>query len=419
MLPIAAALALCLALAVPNDVPAPAAQRPLAPGAEGQRDPAQAPAPSAGAAALAPSVPGASVSVAPGQAPAAAAPLAAPADATDGDAADASDDTDDAKGVAEDDGESESGTAAPAGPGLRYSADLDDLELERRWRDDLASLGSVSVGFADQGRLINAVHMPDDPAWVCQRPDLAYGTKETVDSLALAFRAVHAQFPGSAPARLSHIGAREGGYVRPHHSHQSGRDADVAFFYKRDQVPGGHGRRERYIDPARNWALLRALITQTDVQVILVDRGIQNVLRDHALAAGEDRAWVDRIFRAGKASLVQHARKHRDHFHVRFYAARSQELGRRIAPLLAQRPDQNLTLHRVRRGQTLGVIARLYSTSVAAIQKANHMRRTFLSLDQRLMIPLRKPCTHCPIPPPVAVPARCLPPAHVEQAQAQ
>src|SRR5947209_6042853 len=123
-----------------------------------------------------------------------------------------------------DDGESESATAEGAGPDIRYTKDLSDDELARRWKDALETLGTVSVGFADEGRLINAVHMPDDPAFVCQRPDLAWGTQETVDSLVSVFHAVHDQFPGTAPARLSHIGARDGGYLKPHRSHQSGRD---------------------------------------------------------------------------------------------------------------------------------------------------------------------------------------------------
>jgi murein endopeptidase len=309
--------------------------------------------------------------------------------------------------------ESESaGEMVQGPPGLRYTSDLSDEDLQRRWLEDLPGLGSVSVGFADQGRLINAVHMPEkDPAFVLQRPELAWGAKETIDSLLTAFHAVQARFPGSAPARLSHIGAREGGFLRPHRSHQSGRDADIAFFYKRDAYPGAGARREKLIDPARSWTLLRALITQTDVQVILVDRGIMKVLREYAVAAGEDLAWLDRVFHAGKKSLVQHARHHRDHFHVRFFAPRSQELGRRIQPLLAQRPEQNLVLHRVKRGQTLGHIARTYAVTVAAIQKTNRIRGSFLHLGQALQIPLRKPCTRCPLPPAVAVPARCLPPA--------
>ena len=318
-----------------------------------------------------------------------------------------------------DDGESESAQPADAiGPDIRYSADLSDDELRRRWQDDLASLGSISVGFADQGRLINGVRMPDDDAWTLERPSLAYGTREAIEALESAFRAVRKQFPSSAPARLSHIGAQDGGYVRPHHSHQSGRDADIGFFYKDDRMPPRYARRDKLMDPARNWALLKALITQSDVQVILVDRGIQKVLRAYALGAGEDPDFVGRVFAGTRHALVQHARRHKDHFHVRFYAPRSQELGRRIQPLLAQRPEQNLVLHKVKHGQTLGHIARAYDTTVKAIQLANHMRGTFLHLGQQLRVPLRKPCTRCPLPPPVVVPPRCLP-ASATMASAQ
>jgi murein endopeptidase len=305
-----------------------------------------------------------------------------------------------------DEAEMESAEPAAIGPDVRYTTDISDEDLQRRWEQELDALGSISVGFADKGRLINAEQMPDDPAWMRQRPDLSFGAQETIEALSAAFRAVHERFPDSAPARLSQISAHDGGYLRPHRSHQSGRDADIGFFYKNDAVPGRGVSRERLMDPERNWALLRALITLTDVQVILVDRKIQQVLKKHALAAGEDRAWIDRVF--GK--VVQHARRHKDHFHVRFFAPRSQELGRRIQPLLALRPEQNVALHKVRSGQTLGHIAILYGTTVALIRGANHMRgSSFLRLGQQLSVPLRKPCTKCPLPPPVVVPARCLP----------
>ena len=312
---------------------------------------------------------------------------------------------------ASDPAEAESESAQPGSTDgrLRYSADLNEAELQRRWKDDLSSLGTISVGFADQGRLINAARMPQDEAFVCQRPELAFGTQETVEALTLAFRAVHKQFPASAPARLSHIGLADGGYLRPHRSHQSGRDADIGFFYLNDSIPGRGARREKLIDPARNWALLRALVTQTDVQVILVDRGIQKVLRTWALGAGEDADFVNGLFGGGSHALVQHARHHKDHFHVRFYAPRSQELGRRIQPLLAQRPEQNIVLHKVRHGETLGHLARANNTTVALIQKANRLRGSFLRLGQQLRIPLRGACTRCPLPPAVVVPPRRMP----------
>ena len=303
--------------------------------------------------------------------------------------------------------EAESQSIQPLGPSLLYTRELTDEDLARRFRDSLSTLGSVSIGFADRGRVLNAVQMPRDPAWIVERPEYSYATRETVEALALAFRAVRRQFPDSAPGRLSHVGTRDGGYLRPHRSHQSGRDADIGFYYRSDRIPPRGTPRERLLDPARNWALLRALITETDVQVILVDRRIQEVLRRFALSIGEDARWLSQVF----GTVIKHARAHRDHFHVRFYAPRSQELGRRLQPLLALRPDQNRTVHVVHAGNTLGQIAARYKTSAVEIRRANRMKsRSMLRLGQQLVVPLRGPCTQCPLPPPVAVPPRLQPP---------
>ena len=303
--------------------------------------------------------------------------------------------------------EAESTMVQPGGPDLLYTREITDTELAQKLKKDLGALGSISIGYADQGRVINGVQMPPDPAWIVERPAYAWGTRETIDALSLVFRSVHRQFPESAPGRLSHIGAQEGGYLRPHRSHQSGRDADIGFYYKGDRFPARGAPRERLMDPARNWALLRALITETDVQLILVDRGVQRVLRNYALSIGENSRWLGEVF----GGMVKHARSHRDHFHVRFFAARSQELGRRIQPILALRPDQNRTIHVVQAGNTLGQIAARYNTSVAAVRKANRLHaQSLLQLGQNLVIPLRGACKTCPIPPPMAVPARLVPP---------
>src|SRR4051812_20335860 len=133
--------------------------------------------------------------------------------------------------------EAESGTAQPVGPALLYTRELTEQVLARMFRDELESLGTVSVGFADRGRVINAMQMPRDPAWIVERPNYSYATRETIESLAQVFRSVRRQFPDSAPARLSHLGARDGGPLRPHRSHQSGRDADIGLFYQGDRFP--------------------------------------------------------------------------------------------------------------------------------------------------------------------------------------
>jgi LysM repeat protein len=152
--------------------------------------------------------------------------------------------------------------------------------------------------------------------------------------------------------------------------------------------------------------------------MILVDRRVQKVLHQYALKVGEDKAWLESVFRQGKHALIQHARHHRDHFHVRFFNPVAQELGRRVAPLLTQRPEQNIMTHRVHSGDTLGAIARRYGITVAQLQKANHMKGSFLRLSQVLQVPIHGPCTRCPIPAPIALPPRLLPPALAAQESA-
>jgi LysM repeat protein len=165
------------------------------------------------------------------------------------------------------------------------------------------------------------------------------------------------------------------------------------------------------MDLARNWELIKSLCTLTDVQFVLVDKRIQKALYEYALENGENKAWLDSLFRAGKSSLVQHAKRHADHFHIRFYNPRAQELGRRLQPLMGKvRPEENFAMHRVRRGETLGAIARKYRSTVALIVKASHLRNARLSVGQGLMVPVRGPCVHCPVAPPVVVPPRRLPP---------
>ena len=305
----------------------------------------------------------------------------------------------------------------PNGP--LYTAELSDEQLTELWKKEPASLGSISVGFVESGRMVNAVRVPQSQNndWIVVSPELAWATQETVDYLSTAIREVRAQYPKAPPLRVNQLSSREGGYLRPHKSHQNGRDVDLGFYYPTAE-PVRVRARENHIDLELNWALLKALAIHTDVQMILLDKRVQKVLYDYALRKGENKEWLDSLFNAGAKSLVKHARGHRDHFHVRFFNPRAQELGRRVAPLLALQPDKNIQMHRVRSGDTLGGIALRYNSSIKSIQKANRMRGVFLRAGQVLAVPLRGPCTRCPVPPPLVVPPRRMPPGLEQQAPA-
>ncbi|MFP2913478.1 penicillin-insensitive murein endopeptidase, partial [Pyxidicoccus sp. 3LFB2] len=339
------------------------------------------------------------------------APASAPADdaealAAQGDCALSAEDEgedDEAEVVDGDAGDSGESTEAmapgnvPLGP--VYSAEISDEDLAKKWKDEIASLGSMAVGFVHSGRLVNARRFPQGPEWIVVSPEVAWATEETVNYLTEAIREVRARFPSAPPLRVNGISNKDGGYLRPHKSHQNGRDVDVGFYYPTVD-PIREREREKYINVPLNWALLRALVTKTDVQMVLVDRRVRKVIYDYALSVGEDKAWLDSLFNDGPTGVIRHARRHRDHFHIRFHNPRAQELGRRVQPLLALQPEHNVTTHRIRNGDTLGGIAKRYGSSVAMIKKANRMRNNFLRAGQRLAVPLRGPCTHCPVPPP-------------------
>lgn len=298
----------------------------------------------------------------------------------------------------------------PSDGGPVYSGDLSDEDLAQRFREDLPSLGSISIGVTEAGRVINAVQMPPGDAWAIADKEHAWGTQETIDFLRTVADDVHNAYP-LTQLRIGHIGAERGGWLRPHRSHQAGRDVDLGFFYRAGVDPGAPRQaRETLLDLAVNWALLRSLIVNTDVQFILVDHRVQRVLREYAVLIGEDRAWVDRLF-VGPQSLVKHAPRHRDHFHVRFFSPRSQELGTRLLPVLDARPEENLVIHRVAPGDRLGGLANRYGSTVRLIQSANGLApASTLRVGRTLKIPIRGPCTSCPVPPPLVVPPRLLPP---------
>lgn len=335
-------------------------------------------------------------------------------------------DDDDVADGDEDDQETEQGRDMPSerdrllASENRYTADISDEQLAEMFVSESGALGSISVGYSGAGRLINGVQMPPGDAWIVVSPDAAYGTDVVIAAVQQAARAVQSQWPEAPLLRVNHISKADGGHLRPHRSHQSGRDVDLGLYYRAGVDPRApQVAREEAMDPGPTWTLLRTLITQSDVKVILVDRRIQRKLHAYARDQGEDEAWLDRLFHAGPKSMFQHARRHRDHFHVRFYSPRAQELGRRIVPLLAKVPEQNLAVHRVRRGDTLSHLARRFNSSVKLIQARNGMRNTFLRAGQTLMIPLRGPCTRCPLPPPVEVPPRLLPPDMMTRGSAE
>ncbi|AUX26544.1 penicillin-insensitive murein endopeptidase [Sorangium cellulosum] len=327
----------------------------------------------------------------------------------------------------EEDDEVDDGPELPAEPGAGTAARsplaaMTEAQIEELLTTDPAALGPMSVGPTNAGALVNAVRMPESERWELVDPNHAWGTRETVEALERAIAEVHRQFPGSPKLYIGHISARGGGYLSPHKSHQAGRDVDISYF-----LDAQHRWYQRAtaanLDRERTWAFIRSLITETDVELILIDSSVQRLLKEHALKIGEDKDWLDDIFQFGSRKprpLIRHARGHASHIHIRFYSPIAQESAARAYPLLlkhkAIKPRTYYVRHRVKKGQTLGWLARRYGTTVEAIKRANGLRSSLIQARRVYNIPRRGGPAAPQALQHITVPARRLPPPRAADA---
>lgn len=273
---------------------------------------------------------------------------------------------------------------------------LEDDELMRLLEIDPASLGSLSIGGPGSGRLFNGVELQQDPRWFIGPSAAPWATSETLQAVQTAIDAVHQLFPETPPIYIGDMSDRDGGRLKRHESHQSGRDADLGFYFKdgaRTCLATGTASN---LDLARNWALVRALVVRTDVESIFLDTRIQRALYKYALSVAEDSEWLGRIFgfvKGSRDAIVKHIAGHRNHYHVRFFNPVAQELGRRAHPLLVQleilEPPIRILRHRVRPGETIGHLAARYATTVESIMRANGLRTSRLRARRSYRIPVR------------------------------
>jgi penicillin-insensitive murein endopeptidase len=153
-----------------------------------------------------------------------------------------------------------------------------------------------------------------------------------------AARRVARRFSG-AVLSVGDLSRREGGGLFRHRSHESGRDADVGFYYrgandkavlpdqflavansgKTTAMPGA------IFDDARNWALVEALIDDPETHVSYVF--VASHLRARLLRFAEAFRVAPELRERAAAVMMQprHALPHDDHFHIRISCPEEQQ----------------------------------------------------------------------------------------------
>jgi len=207
-------------------------------------------------------------------------------------------------------------------------------------------LGPAIVGLPNRGSLLNPITLESGDGIEVMNDERRFATAVTVSSLRAAVAEVEREFPGSV-LRVGDISGRRGGYIRPHRSHQAGVDADIGFYY-RTPAKWYTKANAANLDCAKTWALLKALVAQGTVEYVFVDRSVQALLREYALAQGEPREFLDALFEspAKKDTLIRHAWGHLTHFHARFIDPVAEETGRRARPSLEKAGLANRSVQR-------------------------------------------------------------------------
>lgn len=211
---------------------------------------------------------------------------------------------------------------------------LDDAAFDAAWNVEPRSLGAVAAGRPNRGFLFNGAPLSNDGVrFRLEEPEYSYGTAETIAGLTAAVNEVHRLYPGTQPLSVGHISRPSGGWLRPHKSHQNGRDVDLGFYYS-DDSPWYRRATPDNLDVARTWALISAMERAAGLEYVFVDRSLHDVLRRHAEAVGETAEFIEYMFDGPmpvRGPIIRHARGHLTHLHVRFVSPIAVENASRVA----------------------------------------------------------------------------------------
>lgn len=189
-----------------------------------------------------------------------------------------------------------------------------------------------SIGVPWAGRLREPAKLPPGDGYVIRRPARSFGTRTTVDLVGHVVTLFRRQFPDAHVLAIGDLSAEHGGPITDHHSHQSGRDADIGLVYK--TKPAAYPESfvdatEANLDCAATLAIIRGFARTAHenggVLMMFLDYDVQGILVRWGQANGVDDATLG-LFqyphgRSYSDALIRHVPNHANHVHVRFRCA--------------------------------------------------------------------------------------------------
>lgn len=225
------------------------------------------------------------------------------------------------------------GESLPLDPQDLAALDAPYTELIRRFRQPRQP---GSVGTTLRGRLHGAAALEVSGEHHAILPECVeratrFGTPDLVDLLLRAAEITHTTH-GGPRLMIGNLSFEAGGNIPWSRSHNSGLDADLAFFVLKDGQPEEAPSLMRFggrlndldelgytFDVPRNWTLIKSLLTHPTVEVqwLFIARPLRRAVLEHARAQGEDPALLLKAETVLRQPMD--AQSHNDHLHVRVF----------------------------------------------------------------------------------------------------
>lgn len=191
-------------------------------------------------------------------------------------------------------------------------------------------LTGQSRGTPGHGWLHKPTQLPRSGHYYRRRLERTFAAAHVVDHTLNAIHEARQSSPNAHRLAIGDLSDQDGGPLSGHASHQSGRDIDVGFYYRR--IPAGYPEEfavatKDNFDAATTWALLEGFLRSAGqpggVEKVFIDYEVQGWLYAAARADGWSKNKLADVFqypdgRYAKHGLVRHEPNHRDHMHVRF-----------------------------------------------------------------------------------------------------
>ncbi|MGH1345303.1 MAG: penicillin-insensitive murein endopeptidase [Nannocystales bacterium] len=185
---------------------------------------------------------------------------------------------------------------------------------------------ALSIGKPNRGRIQNGIQLPQSEHYTLRDPDRSYGSSHAVTIIHDSIAAFRAETGYRGEIKIADMSKKGGGRLRPHGSHQAGRDVDIRL--PRRAGVSTDNKSISAMDWDLSWALVKAFIDTGEIEYIFLETGRQKALRKAAQRAGASASELARAIqypskRGTNKGIVRHASGHRIHIHIRIKCAKS------------------------------------------------------------------------------------------------